>query len=88
LRIFGGGQSLEQTSLRTAFPCQQGILQGNLDFLALVMHGAAWQVAQLTTLSKPYWTIEAQKEQGIFSRHQGIEIPCYGFEQRKPVSFL
>jgi hypothetical protein len=33
-------------------------------------------------------TIGAQKEQGIFSKHQGIAIPCSGVIERKFVSFF
>jgi hypothetical protein len=66
-----------------------GILTGRiLTFWALVTHGTTWHVAQFTALTPPLRTIEAQKEQGIFSRYQGIGIPCYGFEQQKLVSFL
>jgi hypothetical protein len=47
----------------------------------------ARHTTQFTALSPRCSTIEAQKEQGIFLRYQGIETPCYGFEQRTFVNF-
>ena len=60
------------------------LLTGNLagksrGFRLSVTHGAAWHAAQFTVLSAPWSTIQSSKKQGIFSRYQGIEIPCYGF---------
>jgi hypothetical protein len=70
------------------FPANREFNREILRFCPSLTHGAAQHAAQFAALSSSWRTIGAQKEQGIFSRHQGIEIPCYGFEQRKFVSFL
>jgi hypothetical protein len=73
--MIGGAGSLEQGALSPHFPANREFYREFLSFLLSFTHGAAWYVAQFTALSSPYLAIMAQKEQGIFLRYQGINIP-------------
>ena len=70
------------------FPANREFNREFLRFWASRTRGAAWHAARFTVLNLFWGAVRAQIEQGIFLRHQGIEIPCYGFEQRVFVDFL
>jgi hypothetical protein len=74
-----------RTALWAEFPANREFYREIWRFLLAFTDGAARHPTQLTALSSLWRTVVAQKEQGIFLRYQGIEIHCYGFEQRKIV---
>jgi hypothetical protein len=84
--MIGGAGSLEQGALSPHFPANREFYREILSFLLSFTHGAAWYVAQLKAFRSPSQAIMAQKEQGIYLRYQGINVPCYGFEQRELVN--
>jgi hypothetical protein len=73
--IYGGAGSLERTSLSLYFPANREFNREILRFWVSRRRGAAWHATRFTVLNLLSGTIEAQKEQGFFLRHQGIEIP-------------
>jgi hypothetical protein len=76
-----------RTALSLHFPANREFNREILKFWPSFAQGAARHTAQFTSLSQQQWTIEAQKDQGIFLGQQGIKVPCYDFEQRKFVNF-
>jgi hypothetical protein len=73
--VIGGAGSLERGALRAEFPANREFNREVVSFWALASALRSTHAAQLTAFSPQRQTMGIQKEQGNFSRHQGIEIP-------------
>jgi hypothetical protein len=68
----GGGWSLERTALQVKLPANREFNREILRFRPSLTQGATPYATRFAVLSSRWPTTGAKKEQGIFSRYQGI----------------